>query len=36
MLRYFMIAVFCFVIAKTAVRVAHCVNPTAFGQARIS
>jgi len=36
MLRYFMIAMFCFVIAKTAVRIVHYVNPTAFGQARIS
>ena len=35
MLRYFMIAMFCFVIAKTAVRIVHYANPTAFSQARI-
>jgi len=32
MLRYFMIAIF----VKTAVRIVHYANPTAFSQARIS
>jgi hypothetical protein len=36
MLRYFMIAIFCFIVAKTAVLVVHYANPIAFSQARIS
>jgi hypothetical protein len=36
MLRYFMIAIFCFIVVKTAVRIVHYANPTAFSQARIS
>jgi hypothetical protein len=36
MLRYFMIALFCLVVVKTAVRIGHYANPTAFSQARIS
>jgi hypothetical protein len=35
MFRYFMIAMFCFVVAKTTVHIAHYANPTAFSQARI-
>jgi hypothetical protein len=35
MLRYFMIAMFCVIVAKTAVRIVHYANPTAFSQARI-
>ena len=35
MLRYFMIAMFCVVVVKTAVRIAHYANPTAFSQTRI-
>lgn len=35
MLRYFMMAMFCFVIAETATRIVHYANPTAFSQARI-
>ena len=35
MFRYFMIAMFCFVVAKTTVRIVHYANPTAFSQARI-
>jgi hypothetical protein len=36
MFRYFMIAMFCFVVVKTTVRIVHYANPTAFSQARIS
>ena len=36
MFRYFMIAMFCFVVVKTTVRIVHHVNPSAFSQARIS
>ena len=36
MFRYLMIAMFCFVVAKTTVRLVHYANPTAFSQARIS
>ena len=35
MFRYLMIAMFCFVVAKTTVRIVHYANPTAFSQARI-
>jgi hypothetical protein len=35
MLKYFMIAMFCFVVAKAGVRIVHYANPTAFSQARI-
>ena len=35
MFRYFMIAMFCVVVAKSAMRVVHYANPTAFSQARI-
>jgi hypothetical protein len=35
MLRYIMIALFCFVAAKTTVRIVHYANPTAFSQASI-
>jgi hypothetical protein len=35
MFRYFMIAMLCFVVAKTAARVVHYANPTAFSQAGI-
>ena len=35
MLKYFMIAMFCFVVAKTGVRIVHYANPTAFSQARL-
>ena len=35
MFRYFMIAMLCVVLAKSAVRVVHYANPTAFSQARI-
>jgi hypothetical protein len=31
-----MIAMFCFVVAKTTVRIVHHANPTAFSHARIS
>jgi hypothetical protein len=30
-----MIAMFCFIVAKTVARIAHYANPTAFSQARI-
>jgi hypothetical protein len=36
MFRYLMIAIFCFVVAKTSVRFVHYMNSTAFSQARIS
>jgi hypothetical protein len=36
MFRYLMIAMFCFVVAKTTVRFVHYANPTGFSQARIS
>jgi hypothetical protein len=36
MFRYFMIAMFCFVVVKTTVRIVHHANPSAFSQARIS
>jgi hypothetical protein len=36
MFRYFMIAMFCFVVVKTTVRIVHYANPAAFSQARIS
>jgi hypothetical protein len=36
MFRYIMIAMFCFVVAKTTVRIAHYANSTAFSHARIS
>jgi hypothetical protein len=36
MFRYLMIAMFCFVMAKTTVRFVHYSNPTAFSRARIS
>ena len=32
MFRYLMIALFCFVVAKTTVRIVHYANPTAFSQ----
>lgn len=35
MLKYFMIAMFCFVVAKTGARIVYYANPTAFSQARI-
>jgi hypothetical protein len=35
MFRYIMIALFCFVAAKTTVRIVHYANPTAFSQASI-
>jgi hypothetical protein len=35
MFRYFMIAMCCIVVAKTAVRIVHYANPTAFSQARM-
>jgi hypothetical protein len=35
MFRYLMIAMFCFVVAKTTVRIIHYANPTAFSQASI-
>ena len=34
MLRYIMIALFCFVAAKTTVRIVHYANPTAFPDVR--
>ena len=36
MFRYLMIALFCFVVVKTTLRMVHYANPTVFGQARIS
>jgi hypothetical protein len=36
MLRYLVIAMFCFVVAKTTVRLVHYADPTAFSQARVS
>ena len=36
MFRYLMIAMFCFVMVKTTVRIVHYANPTTFGHARIS
>jgi hypothetical protein len=35
MFRYFMIAMFCVIVAKSAVRVVHYANPVAFSQAGI-
>jgi hypothetical protein len=35
MVRYLMIAIFCVVVAKTAVRIVHYADPAAFSQARI-
>jgi hypothetical protein len=36
MFRYLMIAIFCFVVVKTSVRLVHYADPTAFSQARVS
>jgi hypothetical protein len=36
MFRFFMIALFCFVVVKTTVRIVHHVTPAAISQARIS
>ncbi len=36
MVRYLMIAMFCFVVVKTTMRIVHHAHPAAFSQARSS